>query len=70
MAQKTGKIVYAAQEFAKLAPQSSPDGSPVKYYGGYKSSRHEHVHAYGSKAHHWVMGESGLWSLGCDCFAF
>jgi predicted amidohydrolase YtcJ len=87
-----GKIVYAAQEFAKLAPPpppASPDWSPVKHYGGYaqpkalkapgskadrrsgaKSSPHDHVHALGSKARHWVRGESGLWSLGCDCFAF
>jgi hypothetical protein len=87
-----GKVVYAAQEFAKLAPPAppaSPDWSPVRYYGGYaqpkaakapgtksgmmvgaNSSRHEHIHAHGAKARHWVMGESGLWSLGCDCFAF
>ncbi|MGA8573821.1 MAG: hypothetical protein ACLP7A_02260 [Desulfobaccales bacterium] len=24
----------------------------------------------GAKAHRWVLSESGLWSLGCDCFAF
>jgi predicted amidohydrolase YtcJ len=83
-----GKVVHAAQEFARLAPPvppASPDWSPVKHYGGYApqkaakapgskagrmSSVCDHVHAAGSKARHWVMGESGLWSLGCDCFAF
>jgi predicted amidohydrolase YtcJ len=33
-----GKVVYASQEFANLAPPElpvSPDWSPVKYYGGY-----------------------------------
>jgi hypothetical protein len=29
-----------------------------------------HVHAPGAKAHRWVLSDSGLWSLGCDCFAF
>ncbi len=87
-----GKVVYAAQEFANLAPPTppaSPDWSPVKQYGGYaqpkkatapgsktsmrageKSSLHDHLHDIGEKARHWVMGESGLWSLGCDCFAY
>jgi hypothetical protein len=31
---------------------------------------HDHVHALGAKGHRWVLGESGLWSLGCDCAAF
>jgi predicted amidohydrolase YtcJ len=63
----------------------SPDWSPVKYYGGYARaaategsaasyqshrSLHDHVHSLGAKAHSWVMGESGLWGLGCDCMAF
>jgi predicted amidohydrolase YtcJ len=63
----------------------SPDWSPVKYYGGYAHadatqssaakhqshrSLHDHVHALGAKAHSWVLGESGLWGLGCDCMAF
>jgi predicted amidohydrolase YtcJ len=87
-----GKVVYAAQEFANLAPPAppaSPDWSPVKHFGGYaqprraaapgsqasmlacpKSSLRGHAHAAGAKARHWVMGESGLWGLGCDCFAF
>jgi predicted amidohydrolase YtcJ len=63
----------------------SPGWSPVKYYGGYAHadatqssaakyqshrSLHDHVHSLGAKAHSWVLGESGLWGLGCDCMAF
>jgi len=88
-----GKIVYAAEEFSKLAPPAlpvSPEWSPVKTYGGYartdgpqtqssmanlqvqhtrRRSSH-HVQALRAKAHRWVLGESGLWALGCDCLAF
>jgi Amidohydrolase family len=31
---------------------------------------HDRVRAPGTKAHRWVLGESGLWGLGCDCLAF
>jgi predicted amidohydrolase YtcJ len=31
---------------------------------------HDHVGAIAAKANRWVLGESGLWSLSCDCFAF
>jgi predicted amidohydrolase YtcJ len=64
----------------------SPDWSPVKTYSGYNRSAAAQapgvnaaaVHARGAlphdpvvaKAHRWLIGESGLWSLGCDCFAF
>ena len=34
------------------------------------TSAHESIHPHSEKAHRWVWGESGLWSLGCDCFAF
>jgi predicted amidohydrolase YtcJ len=30
----------------------------------------DRVHAHGTKAQRWVLGESGLWGLGCDCLAF
>jgi hypothetical protein len=39
-----GKIVYANDEFSKLAPPPlpvSPDWSPVKEYGGYAKSQNE-----------------------------
>ena len=80
-----GKVVYAAREFSKLAPPplpASPDWSPVKYYGGYQQPRDARAGAPDraarsaiepnafQKAHRWVRGKAGLWSLGCDCFAF
>jgi len=80
-----GKVVYAAREFSKLAPPplpASPDWSPVKYYGGYqqpwdaragapdRAARSAIEPNARQKAHRWVRGEAGLWSLGCDCFAF
>jgi hypothetical protein len=62
----------------------SPDWSPVKQCGGYaKPSDHalgaSHSAAcshaagetQGEKSWHLpVLGEFGLWELGCDCFAF
>ena len=64
----------------------SPDWSPVKYQGGYNRSAAapasrvtaDALHLNGAlpddpgraKAHRWLIGESGLWSLDCDCFAF
>ena len=76
-----GRIVFAAGEFERLGPPPlpvSPDWSPVKSYGGYahqsvaQPRQHQcnHAHTPGAKAHQWVLGKSGLWSLGCDCFAF
>jgi hypothetical protein len=80
-----GKIVYAAGEYSKMAPPElpvSPDWSPVKQYGGYASrpmagvaaceamSPHDAKRSGGDTAHLSVLGELGLWSLGCDCFAF
>ena len=68
-------------EFERLGPRPlpvSPDWSPVKAYGGTpatatqaKSVAHtcDHSHAVGANTHR-LVGESGLWSLGCDCFAF
>ena len=62
----------------------SPDWSPVKSYGGYaKGSKqslgashsaacsHATGESRGEKSWHVpVLGEFGLWDLGCDCFAF
>src|SRR5881628_583349 len=31
---------------------------------------HDRVDAVAAKARRWIYGESGLWTLGCDCFAF
>ncbi|HXI89266.1 MAG TPA: amidohydrolase, partial [Blastocatellia bacterium] len=80
-----GKVVYAAEEFSKLAPPPlpvSPDWSPVKYYGGYQQPQSVTINTTDRaarsagepsalhKAHRWVFGEGGIWELGCDCFAF
>jgi predicted amidohydrolase YtcJ len=82
-----GKVVYASDEFSKLAPPAlpvSPSWSPVKQYGGYaKALDHtldvshpaacSHLEASpdgGTRSHLQVLGEFGLWGLGCDCFAF
>jgi predicted amidohydrolase YtcJ len=82
-----GKVVYASEEFSKLAPPAlpvSPDWSPVKGYGGYAKGSNRSIGASHSAAcshatgesrgektwHLPVLGEFGLWELGCDCFAF
>jgi len=81
-----GKIVYATEEFSKLAPPAlpvSPSWSPTKEYGGYANGQrevvgtsrfasHSHIEtAPGrAKSHLQVLGDLGFWGLGCDCFAF
>jgi hypothetical protein len=30
----------------------------------------DHLGAVKAKANRWIYGESGLWTLSCDCFAF
>jgi predicted amidohydrolase YtcJ len=82
-----GKVVYATEEFSKLAPPAlpvSPSWSPVKEYGGYARGQREavgashsatcsHIGSSGTrpaKSHLQVLGDLGLWGLGCDCFAF
>jgi predicted amidohydrolase YtcJ len=80
-----GKIVYAKDEFAKVAPPElpvSPDWSPVAKYGGYaKGSTQALGHSAScshletpvdrsTHSHLKVLGDFGLWDLGCDCFAF
>ncbi len=78
-----GRVVFAAGEFERLGPPplpASPDWSPVKTYRGYASGGvakplaprqlRNQVRGLTANAHRWVLGESGLWTLGCDCFAF
>jgi predicted amidohydrolase YtcJ len=82
-----GKVVYAKNEFAKLAPPElpvSPSWSPVAQYGGYAKSSDQALGAAHSAScshvetpansrtqpHLKVLGDLGLWGLGCDCFAF
>jgi predicted amidohydrolase YtcJ len=82
-----GKIVYATEEFSKLAPPPlpvSPSWSPVNAYGGYRMDQPEvvgvshrascsHIETSdhsSTRSHFKVMGDLGVWGLGCDCFAF
>jgi predicted amidohydrolase YtcJ len=62
----------------------SPGWSPVKNYGGYAKSPDQALGAphaavctdlldYAQREKRWhvpVLGDLGLWELGCDCFAF
>src|SRR5947208_5757081 len=62
----------------------SPDWSPVKHYGGYQQPEDGTAgepkpkqvacsaieHSGGHSASRWVLSDAGMWSLGCDCFAF
>src|SRR5438094_778933 len=62
----------------------SPDWSPVKTYGGYAQHKTKYAGAesnlqpaikrsgtaLNSRTPRWILGKSGLWSLGCDCFGF
>ena len=63
----------------------SPDWSPVGQYAGYAASKeksiagataceaispHDDKHSGAERTHRSVLGELGLWSLGCDCFAY
>jgi predicted amidohydrolase YtcJ len=79
-----GKVVYATDAFAPLAPPPlpmSPDWSPVNHYGGYAAShaaapetnRQTQVQAHATHfddVNRWVLGPFGKWRLGCACFAF
>jgi predicted amidohydrolase YtcJ len=74
-----GKIVYATEPFAKLAPPAlpvSPDWSPVKQYGGYcrapASNAGANLHSVKAvRQSCWhIWHPRHLWDFGCDCFAF
>ena len=79
-----GKVVYASGAFSKHAPPPLPvsvDWSPIKHYGGYQQPQESTVGISGRAArsaiepksshkHRWILSEAGMWSLGCDCFAF
>lgn len=77
-----GEVVYAADDFANLAPPPLPialDWAPTAHYGGYFNpqvavARQSHAGCSGHSHRHEPslsgrIGES-LWGLGCDCFAF
>jgi hypothetical protein len=71
-------------KLAPLPLPVSPDWSPVKEYGGYArpsehalgashSATYTHLPSHGQREKTWhlpVLGDLGLWELGCDCFAF
>jgi predicted amidohydrolase YtcJ len=77
-----GKVVYAAQEFSKLAPPPlpvSPDWSPVRTYGGHWQADSKTVETAGARhamrpaklrasSNHEADGACFPWWLGCDCF--
>jgi hypothetical protein len=81
-----GKIVYAKEDFRKLAPPVIPvlpDWSPVKEYGGYYKATlpvhscagscnvHGHDHDIARKSNVPVSHYTAFWgALGCSCFAF
>jgi predicted amidohydrolase YtcJ len=75
-----GKVVYAAGEFASLAPTPLPilpDWSPVGAYGGYHRPRPAAAGGGMGGATHALLGlllglpcAGGLWGAGCDCFVF
>lgn len=80
-----GKIVHAAGDFASLAPPLppiSPDWSPaglrrpgwgVVTNAGQGGVAHCHGGSCGDPLHrhtHRVVGDKGVWGIGCNCFAF
>jgi predicted amidohydrolase YtcJ len=62
-----GKIVYGAQEYAKLSlpmPPVSPDWSPVARFGGYDNSQPSPP----TFKHTPIMSADGrIWEAGCGC---
>jgi predicted amidohydrolase YtcJ len=74
-----GEVVYASEDFSKLAPPPLPaalDWAPTAHYGGYYNpaplvgaAMHCSHHASAASRGPERLGES-LWGLGCDCFAF
>jgi predicted amidohydrolase YtcJ len=50
--------------------RAQAQGSAVNLQAHAREQPGDQVHGPMAKAHRWVFGESGLWSLGCDCFAF
>jgi predicted amidohydrolase YtcJ len=53
-----------------LADGARAPGSRMSMPGTVRPQPRDHGHGVVAKARRWVLGESGLWSLGCDCFAF
>jgi predicted amidohydrolase YtcJ len=78
-----GRVVYASEEFSKLAPPplpASPDWSPVKTYGGYWRSASQTAESGGTsqamastklgRRRHYGASQGAWdpWWLSCGCF--
>jgi len=76
-----GEVVYANNDFDKLAPSPLPaalDWAPTAHYGGYCNPLEHPVKAFTHSCRNHAavqhrstprLGEA-IWGLGCDCFAF
>ena len=71
-----GRVVYGAGEFAKLgppAPPASPSWSPLNHFGAHARAKPGAGAAVAqessllTRAEQWILGDGGVWSLGCDC---
>lgn len=77
-----GRVVYAAGDFASLAPPippASPDWSPVARYGGYaratstaatQSAATAMLHGRGASRRSAPWRAPHTWGFACGCFAF
>ena len=76
-----GKVVHAADRFAKHDPAPlpvSPDWSPVKSYGGYRqqssigaaTAAQSRATEAARQFRRRIRRPRLLWDFGCDCFAF
>jgi len=54
-----------AQSHAAQAVGGKPDAAHAR-----QALPHVRLHAVEAKAHRRIYSASGLWTLGCDCFAF
>ncbi|MBC8017050.1 MAG: amidohydrolase [Verrucomicrobia bacterium] len=79
-----GRVVHGSEELGNLAPPLppvSPEWAPTGVYGGayrhHQTDNTDIAHASACPCSnplhqhtHTVIGENGLWGIGCTCFAF
>jgi hypothetical protein len=74
-----GKVVYAAESYARLGPPPPPitqDWLPIKTYGGYQNQKRagsvpgNPASASTGHSHPLIVADNGIWSLDCPCGAF